>query len=84
MNVKIDIDITPEEMRRLMGLPDVQPFHEELVDRLRENLRVGEEGYDPLSLFKPYMNSAVNSMDMFQNFMNGVMSGGTGSATKKE
>ena len=76
MNIKIDIDMTPEEMRRLMGLPDVQPFHDELVDKLREQLRAGAEGYDPLSLFKPYMNSAVNSMEMFQRFMDGVMGAG--------
>lgn len=81
MNIRIDIDMTPEEMRRLMGLPDVQPFHDELVEKLREQLRAGAEGYDPLSLFKPYMNSAVNSMEMFQRFMSGVMSTGGG---KKE
>jgi len=83
MNIKIDIDMTPEEMRRLMGLPDVQPFHEELIDKMREQLRMGAEGYDPLSLFKPYMNSAVNSMEMFQHFMTGVMGGGESKGGKK-
>ena len=82
MNVKIDIDITPEEMRRLMGLPDVQPFHEDLVERLRENLRIGAEGYDPMALFQPYMSSAVNSVEMFQKFMSGVMGAGAGSKPK--
>lgn len=76
MNIKIDIDVTPEEMRRLMGLPDVQPFHEELMNKLREQLLAGAEGYDPLSLFQPYMNSAVNSVEMFQRFMSGIMGGG--------
>ena len=55
MNIKIDIDVTPEEMRRLMGLPDVQPFHEELMNKLREQLQMGAEGYDPLTMFQPYM-----------------------------
>lgn len=82
MNVKVDIDLTPEEMRRLMGLPDVQPFHEDLVNQMRENLKAGAEGYDPLSLFKPYMNSAVNSVEMFQNFVNGVMGGSMGGGNK--
>ena len=75
--------MTPEEMRRLMGLPDVQPFHDELMKQLREQLQKGAEGYDPLTLFKPYMNSAVNSVEMFQRFMSGVMGGGAGS-TKKD
>jgi len=75
MNIKIDVDMTPEEMRRLVGLPDVQPFHDELMNKLREQLNAGAEGYDPLTLFKPYMNSAVNSVEMFQRFMAGVMGG---------
>lgn len=78
MNVRIDIDMTPEELRRLMGLPDVQPFHDELMEKLREQLRAGAEGYDPLALFQPYMNSAVNSMEMFQRFVGGVMGAGAG------
>lgn len=76
MNIKIDIDVTPEEMRRLMGLPDVQPFHDELMNKLREHLHMGAEGYDPLTLFQPYMNTAVNSMEMFQRLMSGIMGGG--------
>ena len=94
MNIKLDIDITPEEMRHLMGLPDVQPFHDELMDKLRvaatnapfaeEELRTGAEGYDPLTLFKPYMGPAVNSMEMFQRFMTGVMSGGDHKSEKKQ
>ena len=78
MNVRIDIDMTPEELRSLMGLPDVQPFHDELMEKLREQLRAGAEGYDPLALFQPYMNSAVNSMEMFQRFVGGVMGAGAG------
>ena len=83
MNIKLDIDITPEEMRRLVGLPDVQPFHEELMDKLREQMHAGAEGYDPLTLFKPYMGPAVSSMEMFQRFMTGVMSGGDHKSEKK-
>ena len=26
MHIKVDVDISPEEVRRLMGLPDVQGF----------------------------------------------------------
>ncbi len=81
MNIKIDIHIAPEEMRRLMGLPDVQPFHDELIDKLREQLRAGAEGYDPLTLLKPYMSSATTSMEMFQRLMAGAIGGG---ATKHE
>ena len=81
MNVRIDIDMTPEELRRLMGLPDVQPFHDELMAKLREQLQGGAEGYDPLALFQPYMNSAVSSLETLQRFMGGVVGAGAGKQT---
>lgn len=31
MKVTVDIDLTPEEARRAMGLPDLSPIHERYV-----------------------------------------------------
>lgn len=35
MKVTIDIDCTPEEARRFMGLPDVAPLHDAVVAELK-------------------------------------------------
>jgi hypothetical protein len=35
MKVTIDIDCTPEEARRFMGLPDLTPIHEAYVEKLK-------------------------------------------------
>jgi len=35
MKVTIDIDCTPEEARRFMGLPDLTPVHEAYVEKMR-------------------------------------------------
>jgi hypothetical protein len=66
MNVKIDIDITPEEMRKLFGLPDVETFQQQLLDDIRQRMKEGAEGYDPLKLFQPYLSGTLASWDMFQ------------------
>ncbi len=34
MKVTFDIDCTPEEARRFMGLPDVSPVHEAYVEKM--------------------------------------------------
>ena len=73
MNIKVDLDITPEEVRRLMGLPDVQAFQEELMGRIREQMDAGVEGYDPQSLMRPFMDNAFASMDFFQKMMAGAV-----------
>ncbi len=36
MKVTVDIDLTPEEARRAMGLPDLTPLHDRYVDSLLE------------------------------------------------
>jgi hypothetical protein len=74
MNFKIDVDITPEEMRKLLGLPDISGLQDEMIQKIREQMEAGAEGYDPLSLMKPYMNSGLGSMEAFQKMMMGIMS----------
>jgi hypothetical protein len=73
MQFKIDLDITPEEIRRLMGLPDVQAFQEELFAQIRKQMEAGTEGYDPKSLMRPFMHQATASVELFQKMFGGMM-----------
>ncbi len=73
MKVNIEIDVTPEEFRKLMGWPDVRGFQDELLEHLRKQMQAGAEGYDPLSLMKPYLSQAAGTMDAFQTMMGGLM-----------
>lgn len=77
MNIRFDVEITPEEMRRLMGLPDVQAFNERVMDEMMDKLKSGVDGYDPMSIFQ---SSVANNMDLVKQWM-GVMTGG-GSKSK--
>ncbi len=70
MNIKIDIDISPEEMRKLMGLPDVDAFQRQLMDDIRERMVAGAEGYDPLKLFQPFLSNSLAGMEMWQKLFN--------------
>jgi len=38
MKVTVDIDLTPEEARRAMGLPDLTPLHDRYVASLLETM----------------------------------------------
>ncbi len=79
MKINIEFDMTPEELRRAMGLPDVQEFQNEVMKGMMEKMMSGEEGYDSMSLFKPMMAESVKSMDQVQqtfvNLMTGYMNG---------
>lgn len=38
MKISIDVECTPEEARRLMGLPDFTPVHEKYIAVLTDSL----------------------------------------------
>lgn len=74
MKISIDIDLTPEEFRRTMGLPDVSEIQKEMVEQFRKQMVAGAEGYDPMTLMQPYLNSGINSMEAMQkSFFNMMM-----------
>lgn len=77
MNVKIDIDITPEEMRKLFGLPDVEAFQRQVMDDIRQRMLEGADGYDPLKLFQPYLTGTLASWDIFQKMFAAAGRSGT-------
>jgi hypothetical protein len=41
MKVNVEVDCTPEEMRRLMGLPDLTPLHDKYLGLLAETMDAG-------------------------------------------
>lgn len=78
MKVTINVDVTPEEMRKILGLPDVQEFQTDLLARVREQMEAGVDGYDPMTLLKPYMPGSA-SVEQFQRLMLQMLGGYTGS-----
>jgi hypothetical protein len=66
MKISLDIDLTPEELRRFFGLPDVEPVNRELIEILRRNIASGGEGFDPASLLKPWLPPHLQSLDSMQ------------------
>lgn len=44
MKVTVDVDCTPEEARRFIGLPDLTPVHDLYLDKMKQTM---EEGITP-------------------------------------
>ena len=61
MKVTINIDCSPEEARRFMGLPDVAPMQEamlkEMQDRMKANLNSMQSG----DMMKAWMPMGLDS-----------------------
>jgi len=61
MQIKIEIDVKPEELRRFLGLPDVAGLQEDLVNFLREKIGSASENFDPASFVKENLQSLRDS-----------------------
>ncbi|OOY38954.1 hypothetical protein BOV90_11890 [Solemya velum gill symbiont] len=61
------------EMRRLFGLPDLTPLHDEMIDRMKEQL---SENMDPAKLVENYMQGSFSSMEAFQRIMSNFIKSG--------
>lgn len=66
MNITVNVDMTPEELRRVMGLPDVQEFNREVMTQMLKKMQEGAEGFDPLTFFKP---GVAGNADMFKQWV---------------
>lgn len=55
MKIKIDIEATPQEIRNFFGLPDLEPLQREMVEMIRKNMSAGIEGFDPMTVMKPFI-----------------------------
>ena len=84
MKVNVEVDATPEELRRFLGWPDVQPLHDEMLKAIRERMQAGSEGYDPLSLMASFMPSQMQNMEGFQRaFWDAFASGRGGGSSQR-
>lgn len=70
MKINIDMDVTPQEIRSLFGLPDLQSLHDELLDQMQSQMR---ETMDPAKLVENYLQGSFNSMEAFQRTISSFM-----------
>ena len=66
MKTTIEIDATPQELRALLGLPDVEPLQEEMLNKMRDKMFESIDSNDPMMMMKMFMPSTEN-VNSFQS-----------------
>ena len=66
MKFTITIDANPEEMRAFFGWPEVASLQQEMLDRIREQMKAGETDFDPMTLMQPYLVPNMHNLETFQ------------------
>ncbi len=92
MKITVDIDCTPEEARAFLGLPNIAPMQDELLNQLQQKLSKYLANTDPEAMLKQWLPESVKGLGQFQEqfwrqFMTGMTSGtppSDGGKTKKD
>ena len=70
MKISFDIDCTPEEARRFLGLPDVTPVNEAFVEELAKRAGDMAQEMDAGKLMEQWMPAGVQGLgDIQKAFM---------------
>lgn len=86
MKISVDVDLTPEELRRLFGLPDFTPAQELVVERLTRQIEKGLDGSLVPSMMKAIVEGGMQSFDAYQKLVTNLVNAGgrTGSEESDE
>ena len=71
MQIKIEIDVKPEELRRFIGLPDVAGLQEDLINFVRSKVGSAAENFDPASFVRSNIDTLRKSR-AWRRIMDGV------------
>ncbi len=69
MKVTFDIDCTPAEARAFLGLPDVQPLNDFLVEQMRKRVESNIQSMQPEEIMKSWSSVGVHAQDQFMKLM---------------
>ncbi|MBS0294979.1 MAG: hypothetical protein JSR45_01620 [Proteobacteria bacterium] len=75
MNVKIEIDCTPAEARAFLGLPNVEPLNDHLVEEMKKRIDANVSALQPDELMKTWTAFGLQAQEQFRNLMTAAASG---------
>lgn len=78
MKITIDIDCTPQEARSFLGLPNVEPMQDALVQQMRERLAGYLDATDPDTLLRTWFPSGLKGLGQLQEQFWSQFLGGMG------
>ncbi len=83
MKVSVDLDLTPEELRRLFGLPDLTPIQTLVVERITRQVEKGMDSNLLSGITRTIIAGGVQSWEAYQNLLSGILSAGSKTAEGK-
>ena len=69
MKMTIEVDCSPEEARRFLGLPDVSSLNDHLVGEMKKRIDANMSMVSPDELMKNWMAFGAGAQEHFRKLM---------------
>ncbi len=69
MKMTIEVDCSPEEARRFLGLPDVSALNDHLVAEMKKRIDANMQMIAPEELVKNWMSFGAGAQEQFRKLM---------------
>lgn len=69
MKIRVDVEVSPEEVRTLIGLPDVKGLQDDAVQYVRDKMAQGVEGFEPSALLRQFVPEAIQTANTLQKML---------------
>ena len=77
MKMTIEVDCSPEEARRFLGLPDVSALNDHLVAEMKKRIDANMQMISPDELVKNWMSFGAGAQEQFRKLMEVGMTAAT-------
>ena len=84
MKMRVEMDLTPDEARRLMGLPDLTAMQGRLVEEFERRMMAAMEKNAPEEVMKQWFALGSQGFEQFQRFLWDNARNAAGTTTRKE
>ena len=72
MKISVDVDCTPEEARRFLGLPDLTPVHQAYVDKMTRAVSEGVTAESMTEMIKSWGPMSEAGVTMWRSMLEGM------------
>jgi hypothetical protein len=73
MKISVEVDCTPEEARRFMGLPDVSALNDHIVGEMTKRVDANMALLSPDELVKNWMTFGAGAQEQFRKLLEAGM-----------
>ena len=75
MKVTVDVECTPEEARAFLGLPDVKPMQEQLMQEVQERMAANIRAMEPEAMLRTWLPATLKGFEQLQEIFVSQMTG---------